>query len=80
MNEEYKTKGWVARDKDLDDYHKGRVHFFKLKPERFDDRMWFLLERKYRIELQGDVFISDKFPYLTWEDDPIEVELTIKKI
>lgn len=80
MNEEYKIKGWVARDKDVDDYHKGRVHFFRLKPERFEDRAWFLLQGDYRMVLQEDVFISDKFPYLTWESEPIKVELTIKKI
>lgn len=63
--------GWVARD-DGERWHERELHLFtRNKPER----------RK----LMGDwigrpsmTLDSKLFPDLTWESDPIEVEITIK--
>lgn len=67
MNEqEYKIKGWVARDSF------GRVFLFKSKPIR-SNGTWISALDYYSL-LRSD------FPELTWEDEPIEVEFTIKKI
>ena len=69
MDEEYKIKGWVAaRDQDE------TLHVFQVEPRKIGDegRWW---DRDYMsIEIS-----KDAFPELTWEDEPIEVELTIKK-
>lgn len=75
MNEqEYKIKeGWVARDED------GQLCiFYKGKPHRGGCNRWWY--SGYCAE--GDWMCIDNkmFPELTWEDEPIEVELTIKKI
>ena len=73
MNEqEYKIKGWVARD---------------------ECGLWLYREKPYRVEGTFCSHWTDKngpnsefpldiniFSELTWEDEPIEVELTIKKI
>ena len=64
-------EGWVARD-DGERWHERELHLFiRNKPER----------RK----LMGDwigrssmTLDSNLFPSLTWDDDPIEVEITIK--
>ena len=67
MNEEYKIKGWVARDSD------GSLTLWKVKPHRWKDDFWICGEEFFSLSLQI-------FPELTWESEPIEVELTIKKI
>ena len=71
-------KGWIARD---DDY---TLAFHYVKPRRvvfqdgrrskegtpwvwFNDEGWLLMP-------------TDFFPDLKWEDEPIEVELTIKRL
>ena len=65
--QEYKIKGWVARDSD------GSLNIHQEKPSRWSIYLW---------TFGGGYFHIDKtlFPELTWEDEPIEVELTIKKI
>lgn len=71
-SEETVISGWVARD-DGERWHERELHLFtRNKPER----------RK----LMGDwigrpsmTLDSNLFPDLTWGDDPIEVELTIKR-
>lgn len=55
------NKYWVARDAD------GEVAFFKEKPERSE----YLWEAKWYCWIVR----RDMFPDLTWEDEPIEVEL-----
>lgn len=73
MEQEYKIKGWVARDED------GQLCiFYGDKPLRGGCNRWWHPEHCP----EGDwMTIDDKmFPNLTWEDKPIEVELTIKKI
>lgn len=69
MNEqEYKIKGWVARDK-----RNNEISVYAEKPLRAD--CWWALNGGGYITLN-----ENTFPELTWEDEPIEVELTIKKI
>lgn len=68
--QEYKIKGWVARDLD------GQLCLFQ------DEKP--IKEKKYWMS-NGSIgkwmYIDSKtFHELTWEDEPIEVELTIKKI
>lgn len=68
MDEQYyKIKGWVARDSD------GSLNIHKEKPSRWSIYFWIC---------RGGYLHIDKtlFPELTWESEPIEVELTIKKI
>lgn len=70
MNEEYKIKGWfAARNKN------GILHIFQVEPRKIiDEGIWW--DRDYMsIELS-----ENDFPELTWEDEPIEVELTIRNI
>lgn len=67
MNEEYKIKGWVARDSD------GSLTLCKAKPQRYMNDCWVNAEEYFPLG-------SQIFPELTFEDEPIEVELTIKKI
>lgn len=70
--EDTMIQGWVARD-DGERWHERELHLFtRNKPER----------RK----LMGDwlsrpslTLDSNLFPDLTWESDPIEVEIIIKR-
>ena len=74
-------RGWVARDN-----FGGLVHFYKDKPERIDEQgFWFPHETKLEEDpnyLYGDYFTLDTnlFLNLKWEDEPIEVEITIKEV
>lgn len=61
-----KIKGWVARDKD------GTLTFGKNKPRR-NVTMWLGFNK-------FAVIPFDMFSDLKWEDEPREVELTIKKV
>ena len=72
--QEYKIKGWVARDKD------GQLCIFYDgdKPHRGECNSWWYPE--YCLEGDCMTIDDDMFPDLTWESEPIEVELTIKKI
>lgn len=63
-----KIKGWVARDKD------GTLCLYGEKPKKVEpSKTW-----------GGAVifvhYCRDLFPDLTWEDGPIEVELTIHRV
>ena len=68
-----KVKGWVARDRG------GDLHIFKAKPDRVKDNLGLDYDNywcgEYITELDCDIF-----PDLTWESEPIEVELLIRKI
>lgn len=62
--------GWVARDSD------GTLTLFEGKPERVryirsNEGLWMA---KNMTDL-----VSELFPALTWDSDPIEVELRIKR-
>lgn len=70
MNGEYKIKGWVARDKS------GTLFFFQqTKPNRHENGDYWVGDG-HSFVLMNEALCSK----LTWEDEPIEVELTIKKI
>lgn len=75
MNEEYKIKGWVARDQNIGE--DGTNLYLGYKKPRQCGEQPFVIYCDY-----GD-FISlpkEMFPSLAYNDEPIEVELTIKKI
>lgn len=61
--------GWVARTQN------GTLGLLRIKPERRCGDWWIGVAPKdpaiYRLP-------SELFPALTWQDDPIEVEITIK--
>ena len=59
---ENKYKLWVARD------NNGKLYLYNEKPEYYNDlKVWF----SGRICAKLD---NNLLPYLTWEDEPIEVE------
>lgn len=61
-----KIKGWVARD------HSGNLFLFQDTPVR---------KNKWWIAGLGGFYLSRKsFPELTWENEPIEVEILIRKV
>ena len=77
MNEEYKIKGWVARDQIVGE-DKTDLFFGYKKPERLGN-----CDEPYITWTGFGNLISlpkDMFPSLSYKDEPIEVELTIKKI
>lgn len=60
-------QGWVARDANYQ-----RLTIYEEKPERLSD-MWYALNSDI-VALSPTLF-----PDLTWDDDPIDVEITIKR-
>lgn len=73
MNEqEYKIKGWVARDKYFDPLFGNGLILHSHKPTR-DGNEWS--GESILIHLPNRLF-----PDLSFDDEPIEVELTINKI
>ena len=74
MNKEYKIKGWVAKDEDH------AVFFHVEKPHKelmrtLDNEKigyWKCYNERFRLSC-----LDKMFPELTWDDEPIEVELTI---
>ena len=65
-----KLKGWVAKDRN------GHIRLYSESPK-------FLWESTWQINaLTGWSFPlpQDSFPTLTWEDEPIEVEIEIKEV
>lgn len=72
MNEEYKIKGWVARDQQVDSFYGNGLILHHSKPIR-EGNEWS--SKTIAMHLPFNFF-----PELTWESEPIEVELTIKKI
>lgn len=75
MNEKYKIKGWVARDKNNDLY----LHW--TKPEKIMRLNQFVAWRNPHDLMEPIQRLSSNlFPELTWESEPIEVELIIKKL
>lgn len=71
-----KIKGWIARDEN------GDLYAFVKKPERSlgefelkDKTLWEDFTGNGSIRLPKELF-----PDITWESDPIEVELTISEL
>lgn len=60
-------QGWVARDANYQ-----RLTIYEEKPERLSD-MWYALNSDI-VALSPTLF-----PDLTWDSDPIEVEIIIKR-
>lgn len=65
--EETVIRGWVARDED------GHLFMYCTKPER-DESLQVWMGRYADFDLRNALF-----PDLTWDDDPIEVELIIRR-
>lgn len=71
--------GWVARDQPINHIDKGNLTLFVEKPTRdyfdYNDLTYgfWADNEKPTIPLSVDLF-----PFLTWQDEPIEVEITIK--
>lgn len=61
-------KGWVARDKD------GSIELFLEKPYR-GETVWYP-----QPATEHNYLSNDSFQDLRWEDEPIEVELILKRI
>lgn len=64
--------GWVARNSD------GTLSLFEVKPERVRYKR-DIKEGLWMAKTMTDL-VSELFPDLTWDDDPIEVEITIIKL
>ena len=70
QKDEYKLIGWLARDSEYNPYHGLGLVLFKEKPRRSGD-CW-----------SGEIASQlpwKLFPDLKWEDESIEVEITIRK-
>lgn len=65
-----KVHGWIARDKD------GLLGFYSDKPQRFDDKAWWCDPGCYT----ALALPPESYPEITWESEPIEVELIIRKL
>lgn len=83
MNKPVKVKGFVAvdncGDKTIYNPLGRRVAFFPKKPVRdllTSNHYWAAHISPYDVIHLG----HECFPELKWEDEPIEVELTIKKV
>lgn len=61
-------QGWVARDA-----NPHRLYIYGCKPLRLSD-MWSVLGESFAIQI-----FPDLFPDLTWDSDPEEVEIAIKR-
>ncbi len=72
MAQEEKLKAWVARDKSFD----GLSIYSVAKPKR---ERWFWSNDGNKGASR--MFINNElFPELRWEDEPIEVELIIRRV
>jgi hypothetical protein len=65
-----KVHGWIAQDKD------GLLGFYSDKPQRFDDKAWWCDPGCYT----ALALPPDSYPEITWESEPIEVELILRKL
>lgn len=70
--EEKSIKMWVATDED------GDIFIYENKPERDEQEVFAWYNNSGRFEFIEQRFLP--FPAPTWEDEPIEVEITIKKV
>jgi hypothetical protein len=67
---------WIARDKD------GQLTLFTNKPHRctdvgWDNESWDVVSMDEFTDMM--ILNPTLFPNLTWKNEPIEVELTLKK-
>ena len=75
MNKEYKTKGWVARDQE-EGLNGSNLYLGYNKPRKIGKEP-FVIWGDF-----GDCISipEEMFPELKYEDEPIEVELAIKRV
>ncbi len=76
---EVTISGWVARDQPNSISKKGSLHVFHHKPSRdyFDDND--VICGFWDEDDSPAIPLSEStFPNLTWQDEPLEVEITIK--
>ena len=69
-NDGVKLTGWVARDREFEPYYGTGLILFREKPRRSFDT-WsgeIVSQLPWRL-----------FPDLKWEDEPVEVEIIIRK-
>ena len=77
MSKEYKIKGWIAKngapkEKTFMYPYDNSIIFSEIKPIR---------DEYYKQWKLGIFCLSPRaFPDLKWEDEPVEVELTIKTV
>ena len=70
---EYKLKGYVAKDRGKNN---PPIFFYDKKPIRYENLgIWGHFGERHAINMP-----YDWFPELKYTDEPIEVELTIKKL
>ena len=70
---EYKMQGWVARDGNCDGQRPGDLIFGTYRPKRWPMyNVWSDFGEFMRLPIEF-------FPDLHWEDESIEVELTIRR-
>ena len=76
--DEPKIKGWVARENPNTNLPATSLSFFSEKPQKRRD----IFGEDYWGTNGGKKFTipKDAVPQLTWEDEPIEVELTIHRV
>ena len=67
VNQLPKIKGWLAKDEDAD------IDLYINKPKRAGE-MW--VGQTYPIHLDWETL----FPELTWESEPLEIELTVGRV
>lgn len=71
---------WIARDKD------GWLCLYKEKPVRqLVEEFWMDADINYYLDYKEDgvgcfkIIDSELYPELTWEDEPIEIEILLMK-
>lgn len=77
MNKEYKLKGWIAKNgasnkKTYMYVYDNNIIFSEIKPTRDEYYKHWNFAKFY--------LNPEAFPDLEWEDEPIEVEFTIKTV
>lgn len=65
-------QGWVARDED------GRIYLYEDEPKRENGKPYGKPSEWVSENIMTKLSVAS-FPDLTWESDPIEVELIIKR-
>ena len=77
---EAKIKGWIAREGNFKGYmfdYTNQLIIFEEKPKRLEnDGCW---DGRFILSQINESFFPE-FKNLKWEDEPVEVELTIKRI
>lgn len=65
---------WVAKDKDGGDVNMHCTKPFRYKCENIE--YWIDGNAAYKL---APSFVNKLFPDLTWEDEPVEIEITVKR-